>query len=208
MIFPWNFYFQNRSSPFLAWANTFIINWGYLFIIQMGCLPSSVFLILAPSLGKKKQLKLGRLPQNTSFIHEDGRGITVYSARSGNYCHECECNKTLGWYIQLMWKQSPHQLDLLSLSLCRIQAQFQLQALCKLLACQKHCHQRLSARNESTLFIHDNVELIILNIGAAGEEEGEEEATEEFASEGILSEENWQMSITCSHVHGVKATSI
>jgi hypothetical protein len=40
------------------------------------------------------------------------------------------------------------------------------------------------------LFIHDNVELIILNIGAAGEEEGEEEATEEFASEGILSEEN------------------
>jgi hypothetical protein len=28
----WNFYFQNCSSPFLAWANTPIINWGYLFI--------------------------------------------------------------------------------------------------------------------------------------------------------------------------------
>jgi hypothetical protein len=27
----WNFYFQNCSSPFLAWANTSIINWGYLF---------------------------------------------------------------------------------------------------------------------------------------------------------------------------------
>ncbi len=25
-----NFYFQNCSSPFLAWANTPIINWGYL----------------------------------------------------------------------------------------------------------------------------------------------------------------------------------
>jgi hypothetical protein len=40
-----------------------------------------------PITGKKKQLKLGKLPQNTSFIHEDGRGIRVYSARSGNYCH-------------------------------------------------------------------------------------------------------------------------
>jgi hypothetical protein len=30
----WNFYFQNRSSPFLAWANTPIINWGHLFIID------------------------------------------------------------------------------------------------------------------------------------------------------------------------------
>jgi hypothetical protein len=28
----WNFYFQNCSSPFLAWANTHNINWGYLFI--------------------------------------------------------------------------------------------------------------------------------------------------------------------------------
>jgi hypothetical protein len=28
----WNFYFQNCLSPFLAWANTPIINWGYLFI--------------------------------------------------------------------------------------------------------------------------------------------------------------------------------
>jgi hypothetical protein len=27
----WNFSFQNCSSPFLAWANTPIINWGYLF---------------------------------------------------------------------------------------------------------------------------------------------------------------------------------
>jgi hypothetical protein len=28
----WNFYFQNCSSPFLAWANTPIINWKYLYI--------------------------------------------------------------------------------------------------------------------------------------------------------------------------------
>jgi hypothetical protein len=27
-----NFYFQNCLSPFLAWANDPIINWGYLFI--------------------------------------------------------------------------------------------------------------------------------------------------------------------------------
>jgi hypothetical protein len=27
----WNFYFQNCLSPFLAWANTPIINRGYLF---------------------------------------------------------------------------------------------------------------------------------------------------------------------------------
>jgi hypothetical protein len=27
----WNFYFQNRSPPFLGWANTPIINWEYLF---------------------------------------------------------------------------------------------------------------------------------------------------------------------------------
>jgi hypothetical protein len=26
----WNFYFQNCLSPFLVWANTPIINWGYL----------------------------------------------------------------------------------------------------------------------------------------------------------------------------------
>jgi len=26
----WNFYFQNCLSLFLAWANTPIINWGYL----------------------------------------------------------------------------------------------------------------------------------------------------------------------------------
>jgi hypothetical protein len=44
----------------------------------------------------------------------------------------------------------------------------------------------------STLFIHvgDNVELIIWNIGAAGDEEEEEEATEEFASEDNLFEDN------------------
>jgi len=29
----WNFYFQNCSSPFVAWANTPIINWGYLFCV-------------------------------------------------------------------------------------------------------------------------------------------------------------------------------
>jgi len=28
----WNFYFQNCLSSFLAWANTPIINWGYLFL--------------------------------------------------------------------------------------------------------------------------------------------------------------------------------
>jgi len=46
----------------------------------------------------------------------------------------------------------------------------------------------------STLFIHvgHNVELIIWNTGAAREEEEEEEeeATEEFAREDILFEEN------------------
>jgi hypothetical protein len=42
------------------------------------------------------------------------------------------------------------------------------------------------------LFIHvgNNVELMIWNIGTAGEEKEEEEATQEFASDDILLEEN------------------
>jgi hypothetical protein len=30
----WNFYSQNCLSPFLAWANTLNINWGYLILIH------------------------------------------------------------------------------------------------------------------------------------------------------------------------------
>jgi hypothetical protein len=80
-----------------------------------------------------------------------------------------------------------------SLSLCRIQAQLLASSLLaktiviRDLIVQSKAHYWLET---STLFIHvgDNVELIIWNIGAAGDEE--EEATEEFASEDILFEEN------------------
>ncbi len=44
----WNFYFQNYSSPFLAWANTSIINWGYLFhasINWWGVCPKYIFFL-------------------------------------------------------------------------------------------------------------------------------------------------------------------
>jgi hypothetical protein len=44
---------QNRSSPFLAWANTPIINWGYSFIRYINILICTVTFVGLAYQGKK-----------------------------------------------------------------------------------------------------------------------------------------------------------
>ncbi len=68
---PWNFYFQNCLSPFLAWVNTSIINWGYLFIhisYLLDEMPPKYFYFFSPSMSQfdwtiTQKMKLWKLPK-------------------------------------------------------------------------------------------------------------------------------------------------